>query len=66
MGWLHDLFTAWPCFILPWHKVLVDKEFNPYSRRLKCQHCGKLWVMNDDSMLVLPWDEDFAKLYEGE
>lgn len=29
------------------HRLIVWQEFSSYARRIKCEHCGGDWAMND-------------------
>jgi len=46
------------------HRLIVWQEFSSYARRIKCEHCGGDWAMNDKERAFLPWDASFAELYE--
>ena len=41
------------------HEIYVHRYLSTGNRQLRCMHCKKLWLMNDDSMSVIPWDLKF-------
>ena len=45
------------------HKYYVAKELTPWSRKVGCRGCKKMFAMNDDAQIMLPWDDDFENLY---
>ena len=39
------------------HKnVVVVRRLSPQSKLIKCVDCGKLFAMNDDVRVILPWE----------
>ncbi|HAU2308160.1 TPA: hypothetical protein JBL23_16805 [Legionella pneumophila] len=53
-----------PCYF-GFHKFYLEKELTRWLRKIGCRRCGKFYVMNDNLMAVLPWDEDFEKIYKA-
>lgn len=45
------------------HKFHVDKEFSPWSRRLRCDCCGERYAMNDNLGVCVRWHDDFEDMY---
>lgn len=48
------------------HRYQVAQEFNSYSRRVVCPHCGGDWGMNDEMSAFIPWDEELTSLYQSQ
>lgn len=39
------------------HKnVVVVRQLSPWSQLIKCRDCGKLFAINHDIRVVLPWE----------
>lgn len=45
------------------HRYVVTRVFSEHSRQVGCTRCNKLWAMNDDVRVFLPWDCDFERFY---
>lgn len=57
--------TCWDlCPVFFRHKeIVVVQEFDPYTRKLRCNRCGRYFAMSDRHQAVLPWDEEAEHLY---
>jgi hypothetical protein len=42
--------------------VRIYKGFS--ARRVACTHCGRNYVMHEPTRSFLPWDDEFADMYE--
>lgn len=51
------------CFLFG-HKYYYVKRLSYTSRKISCGRCNKMFVMNDDARAILPWDDDFEKIYK--
>lgn len=45
------------------HRYSAIRQLSWTSQKLQCIHCNKLFVINHDLRVVLPWDDSFEKLY---
>jgi hypothetical protein len=50
------------CFF-GYHDYFVVSNLTSYSRQIACHECKRLFAMNDDVEVVVPWDENFEELY---
>lgn len=46
-----------------YHKYFVLIELTKWTRKLGCRNCKKCFAMNDSVGVIVPWDEDFERLY---
>ncbi|HFL3398939.1 TPA: hypothetical protein ACG3NN_002843 [Legionella pneumophila] len=47
-----------------YHAFYTIKELTLWSRKIGCKRCNKQYAMHDDLKIILPWDEDFERLYK--
>ena len=47
------------------HKYFSVQELTPRARRVCCSRCSKSFAMNDELEILVDWDSDFHRLYEG-
>jgi len=38
------------------HKPEIVRQLSPQSQLIKCQACGKLFAINHDVRVILPWE----------
>lgn len=46
------------------HHYVATQEFVAYSRRVACHRCGRMFAMNDECQILVPWDAEFHRMYE--
>ena len=59
MRWIKQLICA-----LTRHRYVLEKKLSRHSRKIGCTRCGQQWAMNDDVRCIVPWDDDFERLYQ--
>ena len=59
--------TLWKKILCYWygHQFYIVQEFSDHSRRIHCPHCGTDLAMNDWERCVIPWNDEFSKMYRG-
>lgn len=50
--------------LLGYHDFYTIKELTEWSRKIGCKNCNKHFAMHDEMRMVLPWDDDFERLYK--
>jgi len=45
------------------HKLYVKKAFTYSTRCVGCRRCNNFWAMSDEVKAFLPWDGEFAEMY---
>lgn len=51
------------CFFLPYHEFYIIKKLSECSNLVGCKSCKKLFAMNNDVKVILPWDASFEEFY---
>jgi hypothetical protein len=45
------------------HKYTRTQYLTPTSRRIGCMRCGKVWGMDDNIKVLIPWDTELEDIY---
>ena len=40
------------------HKIVLQKQVTPTTKKIACTCCGRVWGMNDDLQTIVPWTEE--------
>lgn len=51
------------CFIFG-HKYKFVERISDQSDKVECTRCGKLFAINYNVRVILPWDRELEKFYE--
>ena len=54
--WMSD------CVFTFFHETEDVETYDPFTRKLRCVHCGKYFAMSDRHQAVLPWDEEMEAI----
>lgn len=46
------------------HKYRLIRSYSPTQRRIGCCRCHEQFAMHDGLGALLPWDGEFAELYQ--
>lgn len=57
-------WRRWLCAIVG-HRYMVWQNFGPQQRRVTCRRCAGDWAMHDGVRAFVPWDGEFAAMYEA-
>lgn len=49
-------FSMWP------HELELIETYDQYTRKLRCECCGRYYAMSDRHQAVLPWDDEFEEI----
>ncbi len=66
---LKQTIQKFRCWLPDWihfghTKMSIVKRFNNTCKKIKCNHCERMFAINDDCRVLLPWDDEFEQFYK--